>query len=98
METMDSGDLKVKEKQECASSAEQTRPGLVFTPDVDIFETENDIFLLADMPGVKAAIITMVTHSKMFAIRNGFRAMPGYRRRSRIQRHTFNSPISAVAT
>ena len=45
--------LKVREKQEVASPAEQTRPGPVFTPDVDIFETEKEITLLADMPGVK---------------------------------------------
>jgi HSP20 family molecular chaperone IbpA len=45
--------LKVKEKQEVTTPAEQTRPGLVFTPDVDIFETDKEITLLADMPGVK---------------------------------------------
>ena len=46
--------LQPKEKAEVAAPAEQTRPGLVFTPAVDIFETEKDITLLADMPGVKA--------------------------------------------
>lgn len=40
-------------KQEI-SGAEATRPGPVFTPAVDIFETENAITLLADMPGVRA--------------------------------------------
>jgi HSP20 family protein len=49
-----SKDLKVREKQEVASPAEQTTPGLVFTPAVDIFETDKEITLLADMPGVKA--------------------------------------------
>jgi len=49
-----SKELKVQEKQEISSSAEQTTPGLVFTPAVDIFETEKEITLLADMPGVKA--------------------------------------------
>lgn len=48
----DSKDLQVKNKQEVASPAEQTRPGIVFTPDVDIFEDERQITLLADMPGV----------------------------------------------
>jgi len=47
-------ELKVREKQEVTSPAEQTAPGLVFTPAVDIFETEKEITLLADMPGVKA--------------------------------------------
>ena len=49
-----SQELKVREKKEVASPAEQTTPGLVFTPAVDIFETEKEITLLADMPGVKA--------------------------------------------
>lgn len=51
---VESKELQAKEKQEVTSSAEQTRPGLVFTPDVDIFETAKEIILLADMPGVKA--------------------------------------------
>lgn len=48
----ESKELQVKEKQEVAAPAEQTRPGRVFTPAVDIFETEGEIILLADMPGV----------------------------------------------
>ena len=54
-----STELKVREKQEVTSPAEQTAPGLVFTPAVDIFETEKDITLLADMPGVKADNLTI---------------------------------------
>jgi HSP20 family protein len=46
--------LQVKEKQEISASAEQMSPGLVFTPEVDIFETDLQITLLADMPGVEA--------------------------------------------
>ena len=33
---------------------EQTRPGPVYSPAVDIFENDNSITVLADMPGVKA--------------------------------------------
>jgi HSP20 family molecular chaperone IbpA len=33
---------------------EQTRPGAVNTPAADIFETDQAITVLADMPGVKA--------------------------------------------
>ena len=50
----DTKELKVREKQTLATPAEQTKPGPVFTPNVDIFETEKSITLLADMPGVKA--------------------------------------------
>jgi HSP20 family molecular chaperone IbpA len=45
-------ELKVKEKQEVSTPAEQMQPGRLFTPDVDIFENESEITLLADMPGV----------------------------------------------
>ena len=35
-------------------SPEQTRPGPVYSPTVDIFEHEGAITVLADMPGVRA--------------------------------------------
>jgi HSP20 family molecular chaperone IbpA len=54
-----SKELKVREKQEVTGPAEQTTTGLVFTPAVDIFETEKEITLLADMPGVKADDLTI---------------------------------------
>lgn len=53
MAAQDTKELKIKEKQEVSTQAEQTRPGLVFTPSVDIFETDKELVLLADMPGVK---------------------------------------------
>jgi HSP20 family molecular chaperone IbpA len=53
MSAADAKELKVKEKQEVTSPAEQTKPGLVFTPSVDIFENGKEIVLLADMPGVQ---------------------------------------------
>ena len=59
MADIQSKELKVREKQELAGPAEQTTPGLVFTPAVDIFETEKEITLLADMPGVKAGDLTI---------------------------------------
>jgi HSP20 family protein len=50
----DSKEIKLKGKQEVTAQAEQTTPGAVFTPLVDIFETEKSITLLADLPGVKS--------------------------------------------
>ena len=47
-------ELQAKEKKEATGPAEQTKPGLVFTPNVDIFETEKEIIMLADIPGVRA--------------------------------------------
>jgi HSP20 family protein len=54
-----SKELQAKGKQPVPVPAEQTRPGLVFTPAVDIFETDRNITLLADMPGVTADDITI---------------------------------------
>jgi HSP20 family molecular chaperone IbpA len=55
----ESKELKVKEKQEVTATAEQTKPGLVFTPAVDIFENDAEIVLLADIPGVKAEALNI---------------------------------------
>lgn len=46
--------LQAREKKEMAVPAEQTRPGPTFLPAVDIFESDREITVLADMPGVKA--------------------------------------------
>jgi HSP20 family molecular chaperone IbpA len=45
--------LQAKEKKEVVTPAELTKPGLIFNPAVDIFETERELVLLADLPGVK---------------------------------------------
>ncbi len=46
-----SKEMQVKEKHE-VNKPEQTRPAPIFTPAVDIFETDTEITLLADLPGV----------------------------------------------
>jgi HSP20 family protein len=45
-------DLQLQEKQELQTGAESTRNVPVFVPPVDIYETEKELTLLADMPGV----------------------------------------------
>jgi HSP20 family protein len=42
-----------------ASVPEQTRPGPVYTPATDIFENDDRITLLADMPGVQPGDLTI---------------------------------------
>ena len=59
MTDKESKEIQVKPKHELTSPAEQTRQGLIFTPNVDIFETESEITLLADMPGVSANNLTI---------------------------------------
>lgn len=50
------GEIQTTESQSGEGSRlpEQTRPGPVYTPAVDIFEHESAITVLADMPGVRA--------------------------------------------
>lgn len=60
--------LQAKGKKEVTSPAEHTRPGPVFTPPVDIFETEREITLLADLPGVKAKDLSIDLHENVLSL------------------------------
>ena len=44
-------ELTAREKQELKAN-EQTRPGRTYVPEVDIYETQDGLWLWADMPGV----------------------------------------------
>ncbi len=59
MNETSSKELKVQEKKEVSTASEQTRPGGVFAPNVDIFETDQQITLLADLPGVAPDNLTI---------------------------------------
>lgn len=52
-------ELQVKAKEEAPVKAERVRPGRVFLPAVDIFETPEILVLVADMPGVAADKVTV---------------------------------------
>lgn len=55
---VDSNELKIKEKAKVAAH-EQPKRELRFVPAVDIFETDKEITVLADMPGVKTDDLTI---------------------------------------
>jgi HSP20 family protein len=69
--------LQAKEKAEVTTPAEQTRPGLVFTPAVDIFETDKEITLMADMPGVKPGDLDIDLHDNVLTLNGGVQAPEG---------------------
>lgn len=48
---MANSELNVRTKQE-TSGDESTRPGRTYVPDVDIYESDQSLWLWADMPGV----------------------------------------------
>ena len=72
-----SKDLQVKEKQEVATPAEQTQPGLVFTPSVDIFENDREIVLLADMPGVQVKDLNIDLRENTLTLNGGVEPVQG---------------------
>lgn len=59
MTDKESKELQAKEKTTVSTPAESTRPGPVFAPAVDIFETEKKLVLLADLPGVRPSELTI---------------------------------------
>ncbi len=52
-------EVQTVEHDEDSTALEQTRPGPVFVPAVDIFEENGNITMLADMPGVKPEDLTI---------------------------------------
>ena len=68
MANIESKALQAKEKEEVTSNAEQTKPGVVFTPAVDIFETDKEITLLADMPGVTSKDLNIDLHENILTL------------------------------
>jgi len=50
--TVATQDIQARDKQELQSTSEQTTPGRVFSPLVDIFEDDQALTIIADMPGV----------------------------------------------
>ena len=52
-------ELKPQVKEEAPTKGERVRPGRVFLPAVDIFETPQALVLVADMPGVKGDGVTL---------------------------------------
>lgn len=70
MTATDTKALQAKEKREVAVP-EQTKPGLIFTPAVDIFETDKAITLLADLPGVKSNDLSIDLNDNVLTISGG---------------------------
>lgn len=68
MADLETREIQAKGKQEVDARAEQTKPGPVFTPAVDIFETDKEITLLADMPGVKPDDLTIDLRENMLTL------------------------------
>lgn len=62
-------ELQVREKMEVDSQAEQTRNGPVFIPAVDIFESKENITVVADIPGVSTGGLSVDLKDGVLTIR-----------------------------
>ena len=60
-------DLETKPKQK-VDRPEETRRGTYFQPAVDIFETSDDLVVVADMPGVPAAEVGVEIEGNQLSI------------------------------
>ncbi|MFZ0544230.1 MAG: Hsp20/alpha crystallin family protein [Candidatus Promineifilaceae bacterium] len=58
-----------KQETETPAEVESTRPVHTFVPRVDIYETENDVVLLADMPGVNENSVDITLEKNILTIK-----------------------------
>jgi len=72
---------------------EQTHPGPVYTPPVDIFESEDRISLLADLPGVKAKDLKIDLRENVLTLS----AAVTRRRRRPSRRSCWSTPRAATS-
>jgi HSP20 family protein len=61
-------ELKPQVKEEVPTKGERVRPGRVFLPAVDIFETPQALVLVADMPGVSGDAVTLDLKDNLLTI------------------------------
>lgn len=68
---MNEHDIETREKQEVtqAEGCERMRPRRVFAPATDIYETEEAVYLTADMPGVQESEIDITLEKKTLTLR-----------------------------
>ncbi|MGV8074113.1 MAG: Hsp20/alpha crystallin family protein [Syntrophobacteraceae bacterium] len=70
-------DLELKEKQELERDSEGTRNVPVFVPPVDIYESKENLTLLADMPGVPIEDVSIDLDKDQLTIRGRARVRNG---------------------
>ncbi|HSB04404.1 MAG TPA: Hsp20/alpha crystallin family protein [Thermodesulfobacteriota bacterium] len=66
---MEDKEMVRQEKKEVKKAGEEMRPGPVFIPAVDILENNNEIMILADMPGVEGKDVDIDLRENVLSIR-----------------------------
>jgi HSP20 family protein len=63
-----SQELAVREKQELANKEEKTVPGRYFVPSTDIFEAEDALTVILEMPGVDKNNVTIALENDVLRV------------------------------
>ncbi len=66
---MEEKEMIRQEKKEVKRTGEETRPGPIFIPAVDILENQNEIIVLADIPGVDGQDVDIDLRDDVLTIR-----------------------------
>ena len=74
---MDEKEMVRQEKKEVQKKGEEMRPGPVFIPAVDILENQNEIMVLADMPGVDGKDVNVDLENDVLTIRGAVSPLEG---------------------
>jgi len=61
-------ELAVREKQELANKEEKTTPGRYFVPTADIFETEEALTVIMEMPGVEKKNVSVALENDVLRV------------------------------
>ena len=64
-------ELQARDKMTVEAEGEQTKEGPVFVPSVDIYESEEALTLVADMPGVSKENLTIDLKENTLTIKGG---------------------------
>jgi HSP20 family protein len=64
----DTQELAVREKQELANKEEKTIPGRYFVPQADIFETDDALTVILEMPGVEKKNVSIALENDIVRV------------------------------
>jgi HSP20 family protein len=70
-------ELARRDQGQVASSGEQTRPDMAYTPAVDIYETPDELVLLVDLPGVSKDDLSINLDNNVLTIEGLVKAESG---------------------
>jgi HSP20 family protein len=80
-------EIQAREKMEMKASAEGTRDVPMFIPAVDIYESENALVLVADMPGVGSDNVSIDIQDNQLTLRGAIQMETGEKERTLVQEY-----------